>query len=107
MLWMIGIAVAVVLYWLIILRPGRLDFWKLVAKYPDSAYDHFCSNPCWVVFESEMPEHYRALVPNDEWDGPFRLWVPKLGGAGIYVFGHKPDYERLQDEFVQQFGGRR
>lgn len=105
MAWVIGIAVALVLYWFVILRSGRVDFWRLVAKNPDAAYDHFRSHVCWVIFDNELSEHYRTLVPSAEWDGPFRLWVPKRGGIGIYVFGRVPDYERSQAEFMQHFGG--
>ena len=104
MVWIIGIAVAIALYWVIILRPGRIDFWRLAAKNPDVAYDHFRANDCWVVFENELPRQYRMVVPSAEWDGPFRLWVPKLGGVTIYVFGRTTDYEQSQTEFLQQFG---
>mgnify|MGYP003576911323 CR=1 len=55
-------------------------------------------------FEKELPEHYRTLVPRAEWDGPFRLWVPKLGNAGIYVFGRIGYYEKSQEEFLQKLG---
>ena len=42
------------IYWFFILRPGRLDFWRVVAKHPDAAYEHFKSDHCWRVFEEQL-----------------------------------------------------
>lgn len=92
------------LYWFFILRPGRLDFWKVAARNPDAAYDHFRSASCWKVFEGELPEGYRSSVPNSDWVGPFKLWVPKLGGRPIVVFGKHPEFEQSQNEFLREFG---
>lgn len=97
---LIIITIVVFLYWLFILRPGRLDFWKVASKYPDQAYDFFLSKECWKVFEASLPDDYRSLVPKDEWTGPFRLWIPKLGNRMIYVFGRYPNFEQSQNEFM-------
>lgn len=103
---MIQFAIALVfglfLYWLTILRPGRLHFWKVVAKRPDAAYDHFKADACWRVFEGRLPENYRKIVPKPEWAGPFRVTVPKLGDKAVYVFGRKPDFNRSQDDFLSR-----
>lgn len=99
--WVVGIAGVIFVYWLIVLRPGRLDFWKVAAQNSDLAYEHFLSSSCWKVFGAELPQDYRQIVPEAEWAGPFSLLVPKLGGARISVFGKHPDYERSQNEFLQ------
>lgn len=103
MAWIIGVGIAVFLYWLMILRPGALGFWRLVARNPDAAYDHLLSHRCWKVFENGIPERDPATFPSAEWDGPFRLWVPKLGSQ-VIVFGRVGEYERSQEEFMQRFG---
>jgi hypothetical protein len=105
MTWVVGIAIAVFLYWVLILRPGGLSFWRVVARHPDAAYDHFMSEGCWNVFENDIPEADRSVYPSAEWDGPFRLWVPKLGRQ-VIVFGRVGEYERSQSEFSRRFGGQ-
>jgi len=99
----VALIVCAALYWFFILRPGRLDFWKTAAKYPNSAYDHFMSNNCWRIFEDSLPENYRNTVPKAEWTGPFRLVVPKLGNKMIYVFGNYPHFEHSQNDFLNNF----
>jgi hypothetical protein len=99
---LVAIILAALLYWFFILRPGRLDFWKVAGKYPDLAYDFFCSRDCWKVFEHGLPGNYREVVPHDEWAGPFRLSVPKLGNKMIHIFGRARDYEDSQNDFLQK-----
>ena len=96
------IIVGVALYWFH-LRPGRLDFWRAAAKHPDAAYEHFRSDPCWKIFEDQLPENYRNLVPKSEWVGPFRLFVPKLGNKAIRIFGKHPTFEQSQNDFLSKF----
>jgi hypothetical protein len=91
------------IYWFFILRPGRLDFWRIVAKHPDAAYEHFKSDHCWRVFEEQLPENYRSLVPRSEWVGPFQFIVPKLGNKTMYIFGKHPTFEKSQNEFLGKF----
>ncbi|MBI2090144.1 MAG: hypothetical protein HYT78_15635 [Deltaproteobacteria bacterium] len=100
----ISIAIGLLVYWLLILRPGRFNFWRLVAKYPDVAYDHFKRDNCWRIFEHRLPKNYRETVPKSEWVGPFRVTVPKLGDKSIYVFGRRSDYGPSQDEFLNRLG---
>lgn len=102
----VSVVVIVGTYWFFILRPGRLDFWRFVAKHPDAAYDHFKANDCWKVFEDRRPENYRNIVPKSEWAGPFRITVPKLGGKLVYVFGRRSDYGSSQNEFLHYFARR-
>ena len=99
------IVILVFLYWFFILRPGRLDFWKIASKYPDKAYDFFKSKECWNVFEGDLPDDYRSIVPKDDWTGPFRLWIPKIGNKVIYVFGKYPDFVQAQKDFMAKIDG--
>lgn len=102
----ISVAFGLFMYWLLILRPGRLDFWRFVAKHPDAAYDHFKADDCWKVFEDRLPENYRNNLPKSKWAGPFRITVPKLGGKLVHVFGRRPDFGRSQDDFLNKFARR-
>lgn len=102
----LALIVGLALYWFFILRPGRIDFWKVAAKYPDAAYDHFKSDATWVVFEGSLPPEYRTYVPQSDWVGPFMLVVPKLGNQTIRVFGKSADIERSQNEFLASLGVR-
>ena len=99
------IVILAFLYWFFILRPGRLDFWKIAGKYPDEAFDFFRSKECWKVFEGNLPDDYRSIVPKDDWTGPFRLWIPKIGNKVIYVFGKYPDFEQAQKDFMAKIDG--
>jgi hypothetical protein len=101
------VVVLIFLYWLVVLRPGRLDFWRIASKYPDEAYDFFVSEQCWKVFQEVLPDGYRSLVPKEDWTGPFRLWIPKLRNKMIYIFGKYPDFERAQKEFIAKMRARR
>jgi hypothetical protein len=98
------ILLGIVAYWFLVLRPGRLSFWRLVAKHPDAAYDHFKSNACWKVFEDGLPPDYRTIVPRPEWAGPFRIVVPKLGGKAVKVFARASELEKSQNELVNKVG---
>jgi hypothetical protein len=100
----VALLIGVGLYWFFILRPGRMDFWKVAARNPDAAYEHFKAAPCWKVFEEELPQNYRSVVPKSEWVGPFRLWVPRLGGKRIVVFGRLPELKQSQRDFLLRFG---
>lgn len=93
----------VAIYWFFILRPGRLDFWRVVAKHPEAAYEHFKSDHCWMIFEGQLPENYRSLVPRSEWVGPFQFIVPKLGNKTMYIFGKHPTFEKSQNDFLSRF----
>ena len=99
----ISVLVIVATYWFFILRPGRLDFWRFVARHPDAAYDHFKAGNCWKVFEHDLPKNYREILPKSEWAGPFRITVPKLGSQLVRVFGRRPDFSRSQDDFLNKF----
>jgi len=104
-MWIFIVSAIVVLgflYWFFILRPGRIDFWSIAAKDPNSVYDYFKANNCWIIFEDGLPKDYRIKLPEGEWDGPYRLVIPKLGNKMIYVFGKEPDYRNSQKAFVNK-----
>jgi len=64
------------LYWFFILRPGRLDFWKIAGKYPDEAFDFFRSKECWKVFEGNLQMIiallFLKMIGQDHFDFGFR-----------------------------------
>jgi len=105
MQWIILIVVLVMLYYFVILRPGRLDFWKLAAKQPDRAFEFFQQRDCWKVFIDRLEGGYKDALPPGEWDGPFRLTVPQLGGKIITIYGRIPEYETAQQEFINNVKG--
>lgn len=37
------------IYYLSILKHGKLDFWKLAAKHPQEAWDFFSNNESWYI----------------------------------------------------------
>lgn len=96
------IIIGATIYWFFILRPGRSDFWRVAAKYFDAAYEHFKSDPCWRVFEEQLPDNYRGLVPKSELVGPFRFIVPKLGNKTVHIFGKHPTFEKSQNDFLRR-----
>ena len=93
-----------VVYYFVILKHGRLDFWKIARKYPDDVFDMFQEQDCWRVFLEKPEGGYKSELPHGDWDGPFKLAVPKLGGRVITVYGKAPDYEKVQQEFIKVLG---
>jgi hypothetical protein len=76
--WLLGIVVlAILFYFFVMKKRGNLDFWKIAAKYPDSAYQLFKDEDCWLIFEDKsLARNHNA--PPGEWDGPFKLSIPML-----------------------------
>jgi len=103
--WLLGLLILAGLYWFFILRPGRLDFWQVAAQHPDKAYEYFRASPVWKIFEGKLPDNYKELVPKQEWVGPFKLYVPKIGASSVTIFGKHPEYLASQNEFLRQVGG--
>lgn len=101
----IPVAVGLGLYWRFWSRRPHVRFWKLASKHPDIAYDFFKSRDCWYVFEGGLPDNYREIVPWRDWTGPFRFYVPKLGGRWVVVFAQAAKIEESQEEFVGMMTG--
>ena len=86
-------------YWFLILKPGKINFWKIISKYPDIAYDFFQTNKYFKIFNETLPDNYKSIVPKKYWTGPFRLWVPKINKM-VYIFGKYPEFETEQEKFL-------
>ncbi len=80
------------------------DFWKLAARQPDHAYDWFVSHDGWVVIDFDRRHHRHP--GGAEFEGPFILRVPKLGGKRVAVYGRRGTIEQSQEAFVRFFGAR-
>lgn len=99
--WLFGIVVlAVLFYFFVMKKHSNLDFWKIVARYPDSAYQLFKNEDCWLIIEDQSLARNHNNFPPGEWDGPFRLSVPLLGGKVIMVYGKVPEYVQSQQRFM-------
>lgn len=105
MQWIFLVVALVVIYYFVILKPGRLDFWKLASKYPDHAFDLFQQQDCWHVFLEKPESGYKSEILSGEWDGPFMLAIPKLGDKVITVYGKIPEYQKSQQEFIDSMKG--
>ncbi len=92
---------SVVMLWMY-LRRRLPDFWEVAARYPDKAYDWFESHDEWLVVD---PEAGRISPPDeDEFDGPFLLWVPKLGGRRVAVYGRRDAMRDSERVFLRMHG---
>ena len=56
-----------VIYYVFINEYGNLDFWKIVAKFPNEAWDFFSQNEDWFVGSPPNTKGYQ---------GPFMLENP-------------------------------
>ncbi len=93
-----GVAFLVWLY----ARRRRPEFWQVAARYPDKAYDWFVNHDEWVVVD---PEAGRPAKPDEgEFEGPFIVWVPKLGGRQVAVYGEREAMKESQRAFLRVHG---
>jgi hypothetical protein len=84
------------------LRPRMPDFWQVAARYPDKAYDWFVSHDEWVVIDPASD--HQPKVDQRAYEGPFLLWVPKLGGRRIVVYGRRGAMKESQRAFLMHRG---
>jgi hypothetical protein len=84
------------------LRPRLPDFWQVAARYPDKAYDWFQSHDEWRVVDPQAGRQPR--IDEREYDGPFLLWVPKLGGRRVAVYGRRTTMKESQRAFLTSRG---
>ena len=90
------------LIWWFLLRRRPPDFWGLAARYPDKAYDWFTDHDDWVVVD---PDVGKVSVPDEEeFDGPFLFWVPRLGGRRVAVYGRRATMAESQRAFLSVHG---
>ena len=106
MQWVLLAVVLVVVFCFIILKQGRRDFWKIASRHPDRMFEMFQEQSCWQVFLEKPEGGYKNKLPFGEWDGPFKLVVPKLGGKMITVYGKVPEYQEAQQEFMDSIKGK-
>ena len=105
MRWVLLTTILIILYYFAILKPGRFDFWKVAGGHPDEVFEMFQQHDCWCVFVEKPQGGYKSELPDGEWDGPFKLAVPKLGGQIITVYGKVPDYKKAQQVFMNKRKG--
>ncbi len=105
MQWIVLVVILAVAYYFVILKPGRLDFWKVAGKHPDDVFEMFQKQDRWHVFFEKPGGGYKSALPPGEWDGPFMLAIPKLGGRRITVYGKVPEYEKAQQDFMDSMKG--
>ncbi len=95
---------AVVGGWYALYRAGNPAFWRLVARYPNDAYEWFMAEDCWVVVDPQDPSS-REPAPRSDFDGPFLLWVPKLGGKKLRIYGQHAMIEESERQFIERITG--
>jgi hypothetical protein len=92
---------AVGIGWYVLEQPKQPDFWRLAARHPDNAYDWFVSHEGWVVIDPGAGRVKKPKGPG--YTGPFILWVPKLGGKRVLVYGEAGRVEESQEAFIRVF----
>jgi hypothetical protein len=95
---LIVLGIVAVLWFVSYLR-GNPRFWHVVADYPDEAYEWFTVHSEWVVLRPGQGEPYFPEGPS-EYAGPFTVYVPKLGGARVKVYGLADRIEASQAAFL-------
>lgn len=101
LLFLLG-AILFIFGWVLeLISHGNITFWAKVRDYPDSAYDWFKGNDHWVVVDDAMPKNADGMFSKKEWVGPFRLYVPKLGGKIVKIYAKANTYEETQQKFLQ------
>ncbi|OGR40439.1 MAG: hypothetical protein A2X29_06030 [Elusimicrobia bacterium GWA2_64_40] len=93
-----GIMCLPAIYMYLTSKQASYEFWNLAAKFPDKAYDLFCSDSCWYLDESKM-------IKKNELVGPFSLFVPKLDRR-IKIWGDAGKIEDSQRKFIERLSPR-
>ena len=106
MLWWILIPLLMAfVVWYVIYRAGNPSFWKLASKFPDEAFDWSMAEDCWVVLDPSDPNS-GPPAPRGGYTGPFLLWIPKLGGKRVKVYGKHDQVEASQERFKERIAQR-
>jgi hypothetical protein len=69
---------AIILMIIWYLRRPSVRFWRRVSKFPNEWYDRFNEESCWKTFINNDSPEALSIRKNRDWDGPFRLYVPKV-----------------------------
>jgi len=102
------IILAAAFYFIFLKRHGRLDFWKILSKDPDGAYEYLKEHPnIWFVIDSDSSSftfNQMKLNPKfkDDWTGPYYLAVPSIGRT-IKIYGNIDNYQKEQEIVVENF----
>lgn len=97
MKWIIIILFALVAIYFLV-KSGNNKFWQLVNKNQLAAYDFFINNDCWFVIH---PGEKLEKPSNGDWAGPF--YIPIQGIGKLKIYGKKGEFERKQQEFIDNF----
>lgn len=89
------IVIVIVFYYIVIVRHGNLSFWKKASKNPNFVYDQLLKDDSWVI-EDEISKKNK-----DKFDGPFLLYVPKIGKT-IKFYGEVGKYEDSQKRIEKE-----
>lgn len=73
---------------------GELSFWKLASKLPEEAFEHFSTDPTWVVGANTSP--------GNEFVGPFRFHIPSLSQT-VKLYAHNDGLEVSQQKFIERY----
>jgi hypothetical protein len=102
----IAIFLAVVFIWrTIYVKHGNIGFWQLAANQPGAAFEWMESRSDWIVLRPDDPK-MEQFKNNADLVGPFKLYVPKLGGMTT-IFAENATIDESQNEFIGAFGGSR
>lgn len=95
------IPVLILLYLLLQTKQKSFPFWQLATKVPDTAYDWFTIESCWVIYDPKGG--YDSKPDKKDYVGPFRLSVPCLGGRIISIYGQINNIEDSQKRFIEKY----
>lgn len=101
----VGLLGVIALWRAVMVRRGALDFWQVAARRPDEAFEWFLSDDTWTVVESPYQQAESSL-PRGGMTGPFKLVVPKAGGA-VTLFADASRIDASQAAFLAAHGTRR
>ena len=95
-------AFAGLIFWFVFMKKGNIDFWKIASRYPEEAYSFFMENENFLVFDEKPQNGYRNHLPQGNWNGPFKLYVPSKG-VTVTIYGRYPGFIDAQNEFAKRY----
>lgn len=99
----VAIFLAVVLIWrTIYVKHGNIGFWQLTGNQPDTAFEWIENRSDWIVLNPDDPK-IEQFKNDSDFVGPFKLYVPKLGGMTT-IFARATTIDESQKEFIQVYG---
>lgn len=91
---MIAIVLVIALY-LVIVKNGKLGFWRKASKRPNFVYEQLVRSDAWELDDG------KTKLNKKEYDGPFLLYVPKLNKT-VKFFGKVGKYESHQKNIEEK-----